>query len=131
MKQYCDMIIEDAYLGGEMLHSSSKCRNWIYKVIFAGAEKMGCQWKVNFILSFICTANTQDRGCGGASSSNMYVTAGPGQSIRFERYLGVSKKETVDHGHGNYELCDRFFPVKCVKLLEIETDHIKYEICFS
>ena len=60
----------------------------------------------------------------------MYVIAEPGQSIRFEHYLGVNKKETVERSYEKFELCDRFFPVKYIKFLQIETDHIQYEICF-
>ncbi|MBF8981936.1 hypothetical protein IZY60_00140 [Lutibacter sp. B2] len=130
MKQYYHTIIQNGYLGSEILRSSSKCRKWTYKVNFAGAEKVGCQWKVNFILTFICLTNIQECGCQGASSGNMYVITAPEQSVRFERYLGVTKKETIEPSPGNYELCDRFVPVKYVKFLEIETDHIKYEICF-
>ena len=130
MKPYYSTVIEDSYLGGELLHSSSKCRSCTYKVIFGGAEKIGCQWKVNLILSCICSDITGECCNGGAFSSNMFVIAEPGQKIRFEHYLGVNKKEVVERSDGNSELCDRFFPVKYIKFMEIETDHIRYEICF-
>ncbi len=130
MKGYLNNIIENAYLGGEVLESSSKCRAWTYKVIFGGAEKIGCQWRVNLILASTCISMSKDCCNGGAFSSNMYVIVEPGQSIRFEQYLGINKKEVITLSNGDSEICDRFFPVKYMKFIEIETDHIKYEICF-
>ena len=121
-------IIQGVFLGGEVLNSCLKSKGLIHKVIFAGAVKTGCQWTINFILTLICTANTPECGCQGASSSNMYINAEPGQIVRFDRTLGVSKKEKIELSNGNLELCERFFPVKHIKLLEIETDHIQYEI---
>ena len=69
MKEYCHAIIQDEYLGGEILHSNSKCKSWTSTVLFAGAEKIGCQWKVNFILTFVYPSSSQECCCCGASSS--------------------------------------------------------------
>lgn len=129
MKHY-QKYIEESYLGGEILRSSSKCKKWTYHVIFAGAEKFGHCWKVNFIFSCLYRESPQEDYIQGASSSNMIVVVEPEQSIRFENYLGLTKKETVESKNGCPVLCDRFYPVKYIKFIEIETDRIEYEICF-
>ncbi|KXG76507.1 hypothetical protein [Thermotalea metallivorans] len=131
MKQSDHGCIKEGFLGAEILHSSTKCKKGIYQVIFAGAEKIHCrdQWKINFIFSFVCPSDKgQDVGCQAASSANMQVVVAPGESIRFERYLGILKKETIEYGIEDYGLCERFFPVRSIKFLEIETDFIRYEI---
>ena len=133
MKQPTHICVHDAYLGAEILHSNTKCRKGIYKVIFAGAEKLsfGCQWRITFILSYVCFSDHDlDPCCQSAFAANMVVVAEPGQNIRFERYLGILGKETISYD-GDYKLSDRFYPVQCIKLLDIQTDHIRYEIHHS
>lgn len=121
-------IIQNAYLGSELLNSSNKNKGITYKVVFAGAVKTECHWTVNFILTLICLSNTPESNCQGASSSNMYINAEPGQIVRFDRSLGINRKETIECSNGNLQLCERFFSVVNIKILEIETDHILYEI---
>lgn len=127
--KHCQKSIEDSYLGGEILRSSSKCKKWTYYVIFAGAEKLGHCWKINLIFKCIYRKTSKEDFNQGACSSNMFVVVEPGQSIKFENYFGLTKKEAVESKDGAV-LCDRFYPVKYIKFIEIETDHIKYEICF-
>ena len=131
MKQHCHIWLKDGFLGSEILHSNTKCRSGHYKLIFAGAERTGCDspWKINFILSFICTSGEGSKAdCHGASSANMYVLAKPGDIIRFDRSLGILGKETIQYAPNDLGLCDRFYSIQHIKLLQIETDYIQYEI---
>ncbi|MBB6213981.1 hypothetical protein HNQ80_000050 [Anaerosolibacter carboniphilus] len=131
MKHHGHIWLKDGFLGSEILHSNTKCKTGYYRIIFAGAEGTGCDhpWRINFIFSFICTSDVGSSvDCHGASSANMYVVAKPGDIIRFDRYLGILGKETVEYAPNDFGLCDRFYSVQHIKLLQIETDYIQYEL---
>jgi hypothetical protein len=131
MKHHGHIWLKDGFLGSEILHSNTKCRTGYYRIIFGGAERSGCDnpWRINFILSFTCASGEDSTtDCHGASSANMYVLAYPGDVVRFDRYLGILGKETVEYGPSDFGLCDRFYTIQHIKLLQIETDYIQYEI---
>ncbi|SET59041.1 hypothetical protein SAMN05660297_02852 [Natronincola peptidivorans] len=119
---------KEASLGSPILQSNN--RKLRYNVIFAGAEKLedSMHHRVHFIYTFFPTSPSMDYGCGLTFSSNITITAIPGEIVRFANHLGIMEEVTVTYRPEDYGSYHRFFPIKHMKLLEIEKDYLRYKI---
>lgn len=117
MKESNYMWIENTYLGGNILYSNYKSNN--YNIIFSGAERIESSedWKIHFNFNNTCTY------CG-----NIIAVCRPEGILRFENYLGVYKDIYIKNEYGEKEIYNKFFKVKFIKLINIETDFISYEL---
>lgn len=128
MNQESYMWEKAAFLGSTILHSNSNKDH--YNVVFAGAEKLSTplQYKVHFIYNFHSISDSVNHHYVSPSSSNITVVVTYGESIRFAKHLGINEEVTITYRPEEYGSCHRFFPIKQLKFLEIETDFIRYEL---
>lgn len=128
MSQSSHIWEKEAFLGSTILYSNSN-KNHFY-VIFAGAEKLKTplQYKVHFIYAFHSVLDAVGQHYISPSTSNMIVVVKQGESIRFAKHLGINVEMTIPYGPEEFGSHCRFFPIRQLKFLEIETDYIRYEL---
>ncbi|WP_425449589.1 hypothetical protein [Dethiothermospora halolimnae] len=118
------MWCKTGYLGNNILCSNNKSS--LSKIIFGGASKL--DQDENWRLNFIFVEGYLGKNKGNFYSSNMEVKVKKGDKIRFENYLGITEKINVEYSAGDDRSYSRFFPVKYIKILSIQTDSIRYEV---
>lgn len=105
------------FIGQEMLTNKKDGRHFIYRIIFAGAEKLeNNKWKVNCIYEHY----TGNRG----TAANMYVIVEPGDEMKYAKYLGVNEIGQIQKS--TYQEEKRvFYPINFIKFIAIEQDQLE------